>query len=172
MTTPKLIGVALGFSGVMTVIGMEAASGFGRDLVAQLAVFSANLCYVASGAMIRSVRDTGMEAMAAGNLACALVLLAPLALIYGLPPISPILDPGPILFAVIWLGVIGTGIASVMRFYLARTIGYSFMALAAYMIPVAGIAISAVLLGETVSTTVLIALTLVLAGFAVARLGR
>ena len=172
MTKPKLIGMALGLSGVLTVIGMEAASGFGRDVVAQLAVFTANLCYVASGAMIRSVRDTSMEAMAAGNLACALVLLAPLAIVFGLPPISPVLAPGPVLFAVVWLGAVGTGLASVMRFYLARTIGYSFMALAAYMIPVAGVAISAVLLGETVSTTVLIALCLVLAGFVVARLGR
>jgi drug/metabolite transporter (DMT)-like permease len=172
MTRPKLIGVALGFSGVMTVIGAEAASGFGRDLIAQLAVFSANLCYVASGAMIRSIRETGMEAMAAGNLGCALVLLAPVALVFGLPPAGPILAPGPVLFAVIWLGAIGTGLASVLRFYLARTIGYSFMALAAYMIPVAGVAISALLLGETVSLTVLIALILVLAGFAVARLGR
>jgi drug/metabolite transporter (DMT)-like permease len=174
MTTPKLIGVALGFSGVMTVIGVEAASGFGRDLVAQLAVFSANLCYVASGAMIRSVRETGMEAMAAGNLGCALVLLMPVAAVFGLPPLDPVLGaaPGPVVFAVIWLGIVGTGLASVMRFYLARTIGYSFMALAAYMIPVAGVAISAVLLGETVSATVLIALILVLAGFAVARLGR
>ena len=172
MTTPKLIGVALGLSGVLTVIGMEAASGFGRDLVAQLAVFAANLCYVASGAMIRSLRDTSMEAMAAGNLACALVLLTPLAVFFGLPPISPILGAGPVLFAVVWLGAVGTGLAYVMRFYLARTVGYSFMALAAYMIPVAGVAISALLLGETVSATVLIALCLVLAGFAVARLGR
>ena len=172
MTTPKLIGVALGLSGVLTVIGMEAASGFGRDLVAQLAVFAANLCYVASGAMIRSVRDTSMEAMAAGNLACALVLLAPLAAIFGLPPFDPILGAGPVLFAVVWLGAVGTGLAYVMRFYLARTVGYSFMALAAYMIPVAGVAISALLLGEAVSATVLVALCLVLAGFAVARLGR
>ncbi len=59
-----------------------------------------------------------------------------------------------------------------MRFYLVRTIGISFATLAAYMVPVAGVTISALLLGETVSATVLIALILVLAGFAVARLGR
>ena len=174
MTKPKLIGVALGFSGVLTVIGMEAVSGFGRDLAAQLAVFAANLCYVASGAMLRSVRDAGMEAMAAGNLACALVLLAPVAVVFGLPPVGLMsgAERGPVLFAVIWLGVVPTGLAYVMRYHLARTVGYSFMALAAYMVPVAGIAISTLLLGETVSLTVLVALALVLAGFAVARLGR
>ncbi len=172
MTKPKLIGVALGFSGVMTVIGVEAASGFGRDLLAQLAVFAANLCYVVSGAMIRSVRDTGMEAMAAGNLACAFVLLAPIAAIFGLPPAGPILGSGPILFAVVWLGAVGTGLAFVLRFYLARTIGISFTTLAAYMVPVAGVTISTLFLGETVSLIVLAALILVLAGFAVARFGR
>ena len=133
-------------------------------------MFAANLCYVASGAMIRSVRDAGMEAMAAGNLGCALILLVPIAAIFGLPPLGPV--PGSVLFAIIWLGTIGTGLSYVMRFYLARTVGYSFMAMAAYMVPVAGVAISVTLLSETVSLTVLVALTLVLAGFAVARLGR
>ncbi len=70
------------------------------------------------------------------------------------------------------MAVIGTGFAYVMRFYLVRTIGISFATLAAYTVPVAGVTISALLLGETVSATVLVALILVLAGFAVARLGR
>jgi drug/metabolite transporter (DMT)-like permease len=174
MTTPKLIGVALGFSGVLTVIGMEALSGIGRDLVAQLAVFAANLCYVVSGAMIRSIRNTGMEAMAAGNLACAFVMLAPFVVVFGLPPVGPLsgAESGSVLFAVFWLGAVVTGLTYVLRFYLARTIGFSFMSLAAYMVPVAGIAISALLLGETISLDLLIALALVLAGFSIARLGR
>ncbi|HSG94196.1 MAG TPA: DMT family transporter, partial [Afifellaceae bacterium] len=116
--------------------------------------------------------EAGMEGIAAGNLACALIMLAPVALVFGLPSLDPQSASATVLFAIIWLGAIGTGLSSVLRYYLARTVGYSFMALAAYMIPVAGVAISAVLLGETVSLTVLIALFLVLAGFAVARLGR
>ncbi len=70
------------------------------------------------------------------------------------------------------MAVVGTGLDYVMRFYLVRTIGISFATLAAYMVPVAGVTISALLLGETVSVTVLVALILVLAGFGVARLGR
>ena len=92
--------------------------------------------------------------MAAGNLACALILIAPLAAYFGLPQVYGV--TGSALFAVVWLGAIGAGLAYVLRFYLAHAIGISFTTLAAYMVPVAGVTISAVLLGETVSATVLL----------------
>ncbi|WP_026380252.1 DMT family transporter [Afifella pfennigii] len=168
LSWPKLIGVALGFSGVLTIIGVEAFSGIGRELTAQLAVFCANLCYVAAGAMIRYVPGVGRETMALGNLACAFLFLVPVALWWGLPPVEPL--SGMTLFAVLWLGVVGTGLSYVLRFHIAASVGYSFMSLASYLMPVAGILISALALGESVSPSVALALLLVLSGFFVARL--
>jgi len=170
MSWPKLAGVVLGFSGVLTIIGTEAFSGIGRDLTAQIAVFSANLCYVAAGAMIRYIPGVGRESMALGNMTCAVAFLLPVILWSGLP--APHSVDLTTIIAVLWLGAVCTGFTYVLRFHIVGTVGYSFMSLASYLMPVAGILIGALLLGEAVPASVALALTLVISGFFVARLGR
>lgn len=168
LTWPKLAGVALGFSGVLTLIGVEAVDGFSGNLVPSLAIFAANLCYVAAGAMIRHVHGFTRETMALGNLLIGLALLAPLLLLVGLPNTAALDGEG--WAAILWLGVVGSGASYVLRFHIANTVGYATMAMASYVMPVAGVGLGWLVLGERFSPATWIALALVLAGFAVARL--
>ena len=170
LSGPKLLGVALGFAGVMTIVGTSALQGLGRDLLGQIAIFSANLCYVISGAMIRYIRGVRLEAMAATNLVCGFVLCLPLIPIYGLPPLRGLGTEA--VLAITWLGVVVTGVTYVMRFHITRSVGYSFMALASYAVPVSGVVLAALWLGETLSARVIIALVLIISGFATARIRR
>ncbi len=167
LSGPKLAGVALGFAGVVTIIGTTAIRGLGQDIVGQIAIFSANLCYVVSGGMIRYVRDVSPQAMAAVTVLWGFIFCLPLIVIYGLPPVRQL--NGEVLMAVIWLGAVLTGGTYVMRFHIARKVGYSYMALATFVIPVSGVALSAVWLGETISARTAIALLLIVSGFVVAR---
>ncbi len=168
LSVPKLAGVTLGFAGVMTIIGSSAIKGLGDDLIGQMAIFAANICYVASGAMIRHVRGIRLEAMAATNLVCGFAMTIPFIAFFGLPPLAQL--QGETLVAVLWLGAALTGITYLMRFHIARSVGYSYMALTAYVIPVAGVVLSSLLLGEVLSTKIVIALVLIILGFAVARI--
>jgi drug/metabolite transporter (DMT)-like permease len=74
----------------------------------------------------------------------------------------------PAVAALIYLGLFPTGIAYILRFHLIRTIGYSRFALTINLIPVFGVTLGIVLLGEPLSLNVGIALALVLCGLYIA----
>ncbi len=55
---PKLVGISLGFTAIILVVGPQAFSQIGgASFFAQLAVLGASLCYAISGSMIRKVTD-------------------------------------------------------------------------------------------------------------------
>ena len=45
MTPGSAVGVVVGFSGVAIMVGPEALAGIGTDVLAQLAVLGAGICY-------------------------------------------------------------------------------------------------------------------------------
>ena len=56
ITTSKLIAVAFGFAGVVTIVGIDAINGLGgRTAAAQLAMIVAALCYTVAGLLIRKI---------------------------------------------------------------------------------------------------------------------
>ena len=75
------------------------------------------------------------------------------------------------MLALIWLGIFPTGFAYVMRYFLIKRVGVSSFALAMNTVPIFGVIIAAVLLGEALEWRTVLALVLVLCGLAVARLG-
>lgn len=169
-TVFKFAGVALGFCAVVTVIGVEVIEGGKSELIPAVAIFLANLCYVISGAMIRHVPDTTAETMAGITLLVAVIAMVPLITVANIPPISSVSIHA--IGAVLYLGAIATALSYFLRFHLATTVGYSYMTLAAYVMPVAGVIFGAVLLAEPISSAILIALVLIICGLLVARIRR
>jgi drug/metabolite transporter (DMT)-like permease len=74
--------------------------------------------------------------------------------------------------SLIYLGLFPTGIAYILRFSLIRSIGYTRFSLSINLVPIFGVALGVVLLGEPVSVNLVAALALVLAGLVVSRGGR
>lgn len=60
MTTNKVIGVILGFGGVVVMIGPELVTGLGDDLLAQFAILGATLSYAFAGAFGRRFKRLGI----------------------------------------------------------------------------------------------------------------
>lgn len=85
----------------------------------------------------------------------------------GAPNLSAM--PAEAIVNLIWLGVAPTGMAYLLRYWLVQRLGVSTFALAMNAVPIFGILIGAVYLGETVQWTTLLALALVLSGLAIAR---
>lgn len=168
MTATKLIAVCFGFSGVALVVGQSAFSGLGAHLWGMLAALTGSLCYVASGTLIRRVEGIPPTRLSALVFGLAALPMVPAALF---------LAPWPqevsatVWAALIYLGVMPTGIAYILRYHLVRTVGLSYFALGMNLIPVFGVLFGAAILGEPLTVWILAALVLIVTGMSISRLG-
>lgn len=164
----KLAAVLFGFAGVAMVIGLQAFTALGNHLPAQFAVLLASACYVTSGLLVRRVADIPPTRMTTLTFAFAALIIVPTAYLVDGSPVTP---TAPAVWSMIYLGLIPTGLAAILRFHLVRTVGVSMFSHVGNLIPVFGVAFGAVLLGETVTVVTIAALALILTGVALARAG-
>ncbi|TLP48826.1 DMT family transporter [Cohaesibacter sp. CAU 1516] len=165
---PKLIGISFGFTGIALVVGRGALADLGNGhILAQIAVLGASLCYALSGAMIRKITDIPPTRLATIILGMASVELVLLASIQGMPDFAAI--DGTSWLSLIYLGLLPTGVATIMRYRLIGTIGASFFALGMNLIPIFGVLMGAVLLSEEVALTTWAALALIVLGLFAAK---
>lgn len=168
MTLPKIIAVILGFAGIVTIVGLDALSGLGQEtLVAQLAIVAATISYVIAGLLIRKI-DLDPVSLVCWMLGAGSVMLFTLAI--GSQGWCQF-DISPLAFwSLIYLGIVPTGIAQIIRFMLIKKIGLAVFSISVNLVPVFGIGLGALLLGEVVSIRTFIALALVLAGLFVSKM--
>ncbi|WP_373235553.1 DMT family transporter [Cohaesibacter celericrescens] len=164
----KLMGIALGFSGIALVVGREALAHMNNGILAQLAILGASLCYALSGAMIRQVKDVPPTRLATLILGLSSVELIALGLAQGLPDFTAIAADGWV--SLIFLGLLPTGLATILRYRLIWAVGASFFGLGMNLIPIFGVIMGAILLSEHVPLTTWLALGLIIAGLLVARM--
>ena len=77
--------------------------------------------------------------------------------------------PDSAIIALVYLGLIPTGVAFVVRFYLIRQYGYTFIAQVGYLVPVFSVFFGVVLLGEVFTLAMLAGLLLILGGIVLSR---
>ena len=70
------------------------------------------------------------------------------------------------LFAIVWLGVLGSGFAYLAYFRILGEWGATRTSMVAYLLPVVGIGLGVAVLGESVDARVLAGTTLVIGGVA------
>jgi len=170
MTPAKLIGVVVGFVGIVILVGPAAAKGLGGDLWRELAVASGALCYAVTVILARNMPPAPLVARSALVMIAAAVLMTPVALAVDAPWA---LDPtATALAAAGYLGLGPTAIATIIFFFLVQSRGASFMAFINYLIPVFGVLWGVAMLGERVTATAVMALGVILAGMAIAQYGR
>jgi drug/metabolite transporter (DMT)-like permease len=158
----KLVGVMTGFAGVTLIVGIGALGGIGRDVVAELAVIAATICYSGAAIFGRTFASLSPLAPAAGSLICGAVLLVPASLIVDRPwTLAP---SAASLGALIGLAVCSTALAFVIFFRLVRTLGSVGTTAQAYLRAPIGVAIGVVTLGERLAWSSGLGLLLVLIG--------
>jgi drug/metabolite transporter (DMT)-like permease len=171
MTPRKAAGFAVGFAGVVLLIGPASilAGGTGTDGLARLACVAAS-CSYAIGSIITRLSPAGPKlAFAAAGLLIASALILPMAFATEGVPASP---PLPALLGVLYLGVFPTALATVILVYVIQTAGPSFMSLVNYQVPVWAVVIGWIALGETLPAQFIAALGLILAGLAISQIRR
>jgi drug/metabolite transporter (DMT)-like permease len=142
-------------------MGLGPLPTSGAVVAAALAGLAAAACYAIGGGYIkRSSLAIDASALAGGSQVAAAVMLAPLAAL-----VPPAALPSPTTIgAAFVLGVLCTGIASLLYFRLITDIGPTRALTVTFLIPIFGMAWARLLLGEPITLTMLAGCALVLAG--------
>jgi drug/metabolite transporter (DMT)-like permease len=164
VTMRKLFGVVSGMAGVCLIIGAEALSGFGEQLLAPVAIVAATICYAGAAIFGKTFKDLDPILPAAGSLICGGAILLPASLLIDQPwTLMPSRDS---LLALIGLSVFSTALALVIYFRLVHTLGSVGVTSQAYLRVPIGVAIGVVFLGEQLTVMALLGLACVVVGVA------
>jgi len=164
VTARKLFGVVAGMLGICLIVGVEALGGFGRELVSQLAIVAATICYAGAAIFGRSFKGLDPIMPAAGSLLCGTAILVPASLLLDRPwLLAPSTES---LLALLGLSVFSTALAFTIYFRLIHTLGSVGTTAQAYLRVPIGVAIGALFLGEALTSTAWLGLACVVAGVA------
>ena len=160
VTGRRLLGLLVGFSGVVALVGLDVA-GRRAELLGALAVLVAALGY-AAGPMILRAKLSGLDSRATmgASLAIAAVLLTPLTAVT-LPTETPSSDA---LIAVVVLGLLCTAAAFVIFGRLIAEVGAGRALVITYVNPVVALALGMAVLAERPGAGAIAGLLLILAG--------
>ncbi len=171
-TVFKFFGVIIGFSGVLIILGPDTFSGVGENIIAQLATMVAAMCYACSGILVRRVKEKSNTVITASILISATLLILPVSLFFEAPWNALPSSSWESLSALVYLGIIPTALAFVLRFYLIREVGVTFASYVGYLVPFFGVLWGALFLSERLPPATMIALVLIVLGIAVSRLSK
>jgi drug/metabolite transporter (DMT)-like permease len=168
VTAGKITGVAFGMAGVAALIGPSALASAHGELLGELAVTAATLCYATNGLLARRLPPMPVEVISAGALLCAAVVGLPVSLLVDQPwQINPSLGS---LAALICLGIVNTAGAYLLLFRLTLRAGAGFASFNNFLVPLFGVMWGVLLLDEQLSLRTIAGLLLILAGLAAVRL--
>lgn len=161
VTRARLAGIALGFVGVVVLVGLQPGATSKHVMLAVAACLVAAACYALAGVYTkRALSDVPSHAIA-----CASQVFAALALMPLLPFAS---IPGPldaiVIANVVGLAVGSTAIAYLIYFKLIADIGPQRALSVTFLIPLFGILWGALFLGEPLTSNLLVGGALVVAG--------
>ena len=167
-TTPQIVGLLLGFLGVLTVLG--AWQGLGDNpLWAILVLLAAVTCYGFSFPYSRRFflpANLEPEVMAATQVSLAALTLLPLFLIDGIAEDN--YQVGPVL-AMIALGVFGSGFAYIWNFTIMRAAGSAIASSVTYVTPLVAVIVGLIFLQEKLHWYEPVGACIVLLGAAIAQ---
>ena len=161
-TLRQLLAMLVGFSGILLVFGENAISSINGNIWAQLAVLGAGLCYTISGVIVSHVRGASADSVSASIFICSSVIVFPLWMILEKP--WSLHFETESLLALTHLGLVSTGMAFLMRYYIILRAGAVFLSYVAFIIPMFGILFGILFLGETISINTMGAVVLILSG--------
>lgn len=167
LTTPKLAGVLLGLLGLIVLFWPSLAAGFGVDGWRQLALLGAALSYAVNALAVKQLTHRSAMAFFVYSNIWSVVLAALLAVTLEAP--SSISPSQPAIAALVALGIVPTAVGGFLMFTLIDRQGATFFGQINLLVPVAGVVLGALFLGERLSLNAFVALAIIFSGVAVAR---
>jgi len=149
ITANRLLGIAIGFVGVVALIGPDSLQGLGANVLAQVAVLLAAVSYAFAGVYGRRFRRMGIAPIitATGQVTASAILLVPLAVLVDAPWTLAV-PPWPVWGAAVGIAVFSTALGYILYFRILATAGATNLLLVTFLIPVSAILMGAYGLGE------------------------
>ncbi|HXG27046.1 MAG TPA: DMT family transporter [Candidatus Binatia bacterium] len=164
ITLNRLLGVVTGYVGVVVLVlpGLVAAAG-GSEFTGEIALLGSTVAY-AIGAVYARRNIKGLRPMipALFQVFFALIMVSILAFATENP--FAVAWNADAVIAVVWLGLLGSGIAYLIMFRLLSRIGATATSQLAYLLPVVGIITGAIMFGESVDARILVGTGLIVGG--------
>ena len=164
MTRLRTAGIAVGFAGVVVVIGSDLLDIARSSTQGQLAVVLASASY-AAGAVWTRRRMLGIDptVLSAGQGVAAFLLVTPLLFAFESAP--PLLDlPSRVQLATLGLALLSSGVAVPIYFWLVATVSATHAALVTYLAPIAALFWGWLVLSEGIAFAAVPGLVLIIAG--------
>ena len=157
----KTFGILICFSGILYLFSDNILIDENNFLSALLILFGST-CYVIGGVLTLKISKKKNENVTGSILIWAVIILIPLVTFLEKPwTIDPRLDST---ISVIYLGLVSTGIAWLLRFRILVNNGLIFQSQVSYLIPIFGTILSYIFLKELITVKVLVSLIAVIIG--------
>ena len=157
----KTFGILIGFSGILYLFSDNLLIDE-NNFVSALLILLGSTCYVIGGVLTLKISKKKNENVTGSILIWATIILIPLVSFIEQPwNITPRLDST---ISVIYLGLVSTGLAWLLRFRVLVNNGLIFQSQVSYLIPIFGTILSYIFLKELITTKVLISLIAVSVG--------
>lgn len=163
LTLLKAIGLLVGFSGVVLMVGMEAFQGLASAFWSQAAILLAAISYGCAAIWGRRFKGIDPMVTATGQVTASSLIMTPLTLWFGFPHgyFIPSID---VLGAIIGIACLCTVVAYILYFKILETSGATNLMLVTFLIPLSAITLGSVFLQETLSTDQIAGMVLILLG--------
>ena len=157
----KILGVLVGFSGIVFLFSDNILINENNFTYALLILVGSTF-YVIGGLLTLKVSNKKNENVTASILIWGTLFLIPITAFTEKPwNLNPSIDST---ISLVYLGVVATGLAWLLRFKILKNNGLVFQAQVAYLIPIFGIILGYIFLKELITSKVLIALLAVIIG--------
>ena len=157
----KTFGILIGFSGILYLFSDNLLIDENNFLSALL-ILLGSTCYVVGGVLTLKISKKKNENVTGSILIWAIIILIPLVSFIEQPwNNTPRLDST---ISVIYLGLVSTGIAWLLRFRILVNNGLIFQSQVSYLIPIFGTILSYIFLKELITIKLLISLIAVSIG--------
>ena len=157
----KTFGILIGFSGILYLFSDNLLIDE-NNFISALLILLGSTCYVIGGVLTLKISKKKNENVTGSILIWATIILIPLVSFIEQPwNLTPRLDST---VSVIYLGLVSTGIAWLLRFRILVNNGLIFQSQVSYLIPIFGTILSYIFLKELITTKVLISLIAVSVG--------
>ena len=161
-------GILVGFLGIVYLFSDDILINE-TNIFSALIIILGPICYTLGGLVTLRLENKKNEDVTTSILIWAIIFLIPLSFAIE-KPWNLDLEMMPTL-SLIYLGVVPTAGAWLLRFYILRKNGLVFQSQVAYLIPIFGTILGFLILGEIITTKVIIALAAVIIGIYIVKKG-
>ena len=157
----KSIGILIGFFGVVFLFFDEIVINKGNYIYALIVILGSTF-YSIGGILTLKIKKKGNENVTTSTTIWSVIFLFPLSMLFETPwKLDPSIDST---LALLYLGVVATGVAWMIRFRILTVNGLVFQTQVAYLIPIFGVLFGYFLMDEVITWRVIISLIIIMLG--------